>query len=103
MSRPPYPETADPTTPTDRLLSALIHPNRFAPALILVAYVSGFGGVVLSLVGNPADPRSVVGIAGVALMGVAFLALFVVSVTMVNLAADPTADGDADGRPLTRR
>lgn len=67
----------------------MLHPSRWIPALIVLAYLAGFSGVLLSIVGNPANPRSPVGVAGIALMGIAFVALFVVSFSMVKFA-----DGD---------
>lgn len=54
--------------------------------LLVVTYVAGAAGIVLSLVGDPTDPRSVYGVTGVVLMGLAFFCLFGLSITMVNLA-----------------
>lgn len=75
-------------SPWEYVVSLVLDPGKRISALLFVAYVTGIGGIVVSLVGNPANPRSIYGVVGIALMGVSFLCLFVLTVTMVNLTTE---------------
>lgn len=86
------PPRQDRSTPLEYLVSVVAHPGRRLSVLLAVAYLTGVGGLLLSVVGNPGNPRSVYGVAGIGLMGLCFLCLFVLSITVLNLT-----DGAGDG------
>lgn len=91
MSKTPLrTETA---SPLEYALSVAADPGKRISALVVVAYAAGASGLVLSLFGNPADPRSSVGVAGIVLMGLSFLCMFVLSVTVLNVTDGPTERG----------
>jgi len=68
--------------------SILRNPARRISVLLLGAYATGFSGVLLSVVGNPTNPKSVYGAAGILLMGLSFVCLFGLSVTALNTGAN---------------
>lgn len=80
------------TPPRSRgyLGSLLFDRSRRLSVLIVIAYLSGIGGLSISLLGTPAqgDYRVV----GIALMAVSFLSLFLVSVSILEL----TEGGDVE-------
>ena len=53
--------------------------------LILFGYVSGVAGLLMSFIGNPTNPDSQVGAIGLGLMGLSFVLMFVVSISIMNL------------------
>lgn len=75
-------------SPWEYVVSLVINPGKRISALLFVAYVAGIGGILLSLLGDPANPRSIYGVVGIVLMGVSFFCMFGLAVTMVNLADD---------------
>lgn len=75
-------------SPTEWVLVLILHPGRRVSALLVLGYVTGIAGILLSFVGDPANPSSTFGVAGIVLMGTSFLCLFVLSVTIVNLDPD---------------
>lgn len=85
MARPPnYPDS---TPLLDRAVDLLLNRSRRIPLLIAVAYVSGLSGIGVSLAGA-GDPNSSLTAVGIVLMGIAFVCLFVVSITFVRIS-DP--------------
>lgn len=76
-----------PRSTREYIVSLLVRRGSRISILLFMTYVTGMGGIVLSLLGDPADPRAIYGVVGIALMGVSFCSLFVLSVIMVNLLA----------------
>lgn len=72
----------------DALVGLLVDRSRRISALIVVAYVSGIAGLALSFLGDAGDPTASYGVIGIVLMALSFVSLFVVSVTMLDLAPD---------------
>jgi ABC-type enterochelin transport system permease subunit len=60
------------------------HRSRRQMLLILVGYISGVAGLLMSFLGNPTNPDSKVGAVGLGLMGVSFVLMFVVSLSIMN-------------------
>lgn len=72
----------------DVLVRVLVDRSRRISALIVIAYVSGIGGLALSFFGDISDPSTGLTTAGIVLMSISFVSLFVLSITMVELAPD---------------
>lgn len=85
MSRPPKP----PERPVlDSVLAALelfVRRSSRIPVLLAIAYVAGFSGVGLSVYGG-GDPEAGLTAAGIVLMAVSFVCMFVAAVTFQQLA-----------------
>lgn len=77
------------TSPRERLIRELTDPARRISLLIVVAYVSAIVGLALSIFGNAGDTVAVYSTAGIALMGLSFVSLFVVSVLILDLGPEP--------------
>lgn len=75
-----------------RGLLSLKSPAVRESLLIAVAYVTGVVGLVLSVVGDPTDPGTGLGAVGIGLMGVSFVCLFVVSVSILRATGGDVAD-----------
>lgn len=58
--------------------------------LIAIAYVTGVTGIVTSVVGDPPGTR--LGAIGIGLMGISFLCLFVVSVSILRATGGEVGD-----------
>lgn len=78
----------DGTTSTwfDAMASLVLDRSRRISFLIVVAYVSAFLGLVAAFVAPDPGPGSGLMTLGIALMGLAFVCLFVVSVSILDLA-----------------
>lgn len=76
-------------SPRERLIRELTDRSRRISLLIMVAYVSAIAGLALSIFGNAGDTIGMYSTAGIALMGTSFVALFVVSVLILDLGPDP--------------
>ncbi len=70
----------------DALASLLFDRSRRISLLIVVAYVSAFVGLIASFVPPQFDPDSQLLVLGIALMGLSFVCLFIVSVSVLDLA-----------------
>lgn len=71
--------------PLDRLTETLVRPSRRISLLIVLAYVSATLGIALSVVGDVGAPDAGYAVLGIGLMAVAFVSLFWVSVTLLEL------------------
>ncbi|PSQ15243.1 hypothetical protein BRD00_14775 [Halobacteriales archaeon QS_8_69_26] len=60
--------------------------------LIGVAYVTGVAGVTISVLGDPTNPDSEWGSLGIALMGIAFTCLFLVSLSILRTTGGEVGD-----------
>lgn len=76
------------TSVVDAFVGILVDRSRRISALILIAYISGIGGLALSFVGDISDPATDLTTAGIVLMLISFVSLFVLSLIMVELVPD---------------
>lgn len=67
-------------------------------ALVVVAYVTGIAGLALSFVGDPTAPNGGYGAAGIALMGITFACLFLLSVSVLNTTGQGPRSRGRHGR-----
>lgn len=75
--------------PLESVVDVLINQSRRISFLITLAYVSAIAGLVLSIVSDVGSPTSKYATAGIALMGISFVSLFVVSVMILDLTPGP--------------
>ncbi len=66
--------------------------------LVIVAYLTGTVGLGLSVLGNPTDPNAKYGAAGIALMGITFACLFLLSISVLNATGERPHDHAAASR-----
>jgi hypothetical protein len=71
------------------LASYVFNPTRRQYLLLTFGYVCGFVGLILSFFGDPTGTESGIGTAGLGLMGLSFVCLFLVSIGMSGLARRP--------------